>query len=146
MKKIKRIEGISISLEDDFNSNENNNNNDEMKVEDLTTTSTTKKQLLAIPLVVNNQLTTRNAFCDVCSIDFPDLFSYENHYKYIHLGVCSTCSRRFPALRLLEMHISEQHDPAFQFHSLKSNSVISFVHYFLLFFVRSFFLSFISTT
>ncbi|KAK7203788.1 hypothetical protein BZA70DRAFT_282095 [Myxozyma melibiosi] len=42
---------------------------------------------------------------------FTSHAEYERHYREDHSKVCFECSRTFPSDRLLDLHISEQHDP-----------------------------------
>lgn len=39
---------------------------------------------------------------------------YEQHYETSHRNRCSTCGRSFPTNRLLDLHLSEEHDSFFK--------------------------------
>ncbi|XP_064418574.1 zinc finger protein 511 isoform X2 [Latimeria chalumnae] len=49
-----------------------------------------------------------------CCQLFDTLESYEHHYNTQHRNVCSHCKRAFPSAHLLDIHITEWHDPLFQ--------------------------------
>ncbi|KAG5519759.1 hypothetical protein PMAC_000032 [Pneumocystis sp. 'macacae'] len=42
---------------------------------------------------------------------FFSFSAYETHYQQQHCNVCYKCEKVFPSLRILELHISEVHDP-----------------------------------
>ncbi|GMH06853.1 hypothetical protein Nepgr_008693 [Nepenthes gracilis] len=58
----------------------------------------------------------RKIFCPIvgCGASLDSLMGFENHYNARHSAVCSVCSRTYPTLRLLSMHVSEVHDSFFQ--------------------------------
>ncbi|KTW28888.1 hypothetical protein T552_01517 [Pneumocystis carinii B80] len=44
---------------------------------------------------------------------FKSFSAYEAHYQKQHCNVCFECKKVFPSLRMMELHISEVHDPIF---------------------------------
>lgn len=44
----------------------------------------------------------------------PLAWQYEDHYDAAHKHACAECHRSFPNDRLLDLHITERHDPFFQ--------------------------------
>ncbi|CAM9296786.1 unnamed protein product [Scytosiphon promiscuus] len=49
-----------------------------------------------------------------CAASFSSLKRHEEHYETSHRNRCSTCGRSFPTNRLLDLHLSEQHDSFFR--------------------------------
>lgn len=50
----------------------------------------------------------------ICSQDpsvFPNWKQYELHYISSHTNTCSECTKNFPTSKLLDLHITENHDP-----------------------------------
>ncbi|XP_072049398.1 zinc finger protein 511-like [Amphiura filiformis] len=45
---------------------------------------------------------------------FTTVQDYELHYNSAHRNVCGTCSRVFPSVHLLDIHVMEWHDAMFQ--------------------------------
>lgn len=58
---------------------------------------------------------SRTFACQVasCRETFADLSSYESHYHSRHRNVCVSCKKVLPTSYLLDVHISEEHDPVF---------------------------------
>ena len=54
--------------------------------------------------------------CEVsdCNEYFHSIADYEVHYHSLHRNSCSSCHRAFPSNHLLDIHITENHDPLFQ--------------------------------
>ncbi|EMR11105.1 hypothetical protein PNEG_00703 [Pneumocystis murina B123] len=44
---------------------------------------------------------------------FMSFSAYEAHYQKQHCNVCFECRKVFPSLRMMDLHISEVHDPIF---------------------------------
>ncbi|KAH7683222.1 Alpha-SNAP protein [Dioscorea alata] len=57
-----------------------------------------------------------NVFCPIvgCGTKLKCLEDFEDHYHARHTASCSVCSRVYPTVRLLSIHISEAHDSFFQ--------------------------------
>lgn len=73
----------------------------------------------------NNQKKEKIFMCNAysCSAKFSDLFSYEQHYKTVHLNECRFCRSVFPSSKLLDLHILETHDTMFKVLAQKQNMV-----------------------
>uniref|UniRef100_A0A131Y0J0 Putative alpha-snap protein n=1 Tax=Ixodes ricinus TaxID=34613 RepID=A0A131Y0J0_IXORI len=48
-----------------------------------------------------------------CQQQFDNVQDFESHYAVKHRSVCSSCRASFPTAHLLELHITETHDPIF---------------------------------
>ncbi|KAK3118822.1 hypothetical protein QOZ80_9BG0708660 [Eleusine coracana subsp. coracana] len=59
---------------------------------------------------------TCTLFCPIvgCGAQLDCLEDFEDHYIARHTASCSVCSRVYPTLRLLSIHVSEAHDSYFQ--------------------------------
>lgn len=51
---------------------------------------------------------------DDCEATFTDIVELEAHYEAAHRHYCYSCSRPFPTSFLLDLHLTEQHDPLFK--------------------------------
>ncbi|KAJ3378910.1 hypothetical protein HDU84_007217 [Entophlyctis sp. JEL0112] len=58
---------------------------------------------------------------------FATRAEYRDHCRAAHFNVCSTCRRILPTIYLLDLHISELHDPFFVSFAEKENSYKCFV-------------------
>jgi len=63
-----------------------------------------------------NMFRGRQLFCPIagCGIKLKGVGELESHYLSRHSATCSVCTRVFPTIRLLNLHVSETHDSFFQ--------------------------------
>ncbi|KNC81419.1 hypothetical protein SARC_06260 [Sphaeroforma arctica JP610] len=54
-----------------------------------------------------------------CAYVLHSPVEYEHHYNSSHVHVCSACGQSLPSERVLELHISETHDPFFKVLNLR---------------------------
>ena len=107
----------------DLENNKMNSSNNGRKSSGKYLAVAVEENLIAREATPNQQGVRGHLKCDLCSIQFEDLVAFENHSNYIHKTKCPNCFRRYPSLRLLEMHVLEQHDIMFQVSSRNKNSV-----------------------
>jgi hypothetical protein len=67
--------------------------------------------------------TSARLCCDLCGLHFSNVVRFESHANYVHKCKCSECWRRYPSIRLLELHVIECHDSMFKVMSQKQNMV-----------------------
>lgn len=56
-------------------------------------------------------------------LGFMSFSAYEAHYQKQHCNVCFTCRKVFPSLRMMDLHISEVHDPFFRLKKEKGEKI-----------------------
>lgn len=49
--------------------------------------------------------------CDESPQVFANSGLYEAHYRTCHVNICSECKKNFPTSKILECHLTENHDP-----------------------------------
>jgi hypothetical protein len=63
------------------------------------------------PISSSNLVCTLPPSCNYRPIHFRTIKEYESHYNSLHVNVCLVCKKVFPSQRLLELHLTEFHDP-----------------------------------
>lgn len=49
--------------------------------------------------------------CSTTPQHFTSTLQFESHYQKFHIWSCTQCHKVFPSERVLELHITERHDP-----------------------------------
>ncbi|CCJ31281.1 unnamed protein product [Pneumocystis jirovecii] len=109
-----------ITLTDDCNTafTQNLNENDTEELSNANFSSNKLKKLeFCENISLDEKKEQKKIICNLPTkcIHNPSVFfsfsAYEAHYQQQHCNVCYKCGKVFPSLRIVELHISEVHDP-----------------------------------
>eukprot|EP01127_Copromyxa_protea_P020979 TRINITY_DN7100_c0_g1_i1.p1 TRINITY_DN7100_c0_g1~~TRINITY_DN7100_c0_g1_i1.p1 ORF type:complete len:242 (+),score=50.24 TRINITY_DN7100_c0_g1_i1:55-780(+) len=87
------------------------------------------KQVVTAPQKQKEKLQGETFVCGVagCRSSFSSSHEFDYHYRNVHCNQCITCGGIYASKKLLEIHITEFHDPFFTLLSTKQSMLLCYV-------------------